>query len=114
MDAYIKREHVLQALTYVGTAEPTDIIPLILATARKSIMYLPTFEVEQLAEVVRLQKALDAYEETSGLKQAKAEVAREIFEEIDALFVRFYDDPSYSSGELGYDIAELKKKYTQN
>lgn len=51
---------------------------------------------------------------TVDLDNAKSEVARRIFEEIDALFVRFYDDPSYSSGELGYDIAELKKKYTQN
>lgn len=37
----------------------------------------------------------------------------EMFGEIDALFARFYDDPSYSSGELGYDIEELKKKYTE-
>ena len=59
---------------------------------------VPKSEVDELAEeysdlivekdqlfdeVVRLRKALDEYEETSGLKQAKVEVAREIFEEIE-------------------------------
>jgi hypothetical protein len=48
---------------------------------------------------------------TAGYRK-QSEVARDIFEEIDSLFERFYNDPSYSSGELGYDIAELKKKYT--
>ena len=49
----------------------------------------------------------------NGYAQGRKDAAREIFEEIDLLFERFYDDPSYSSGELGYDIAELKKKYTE-
>lgn len=41
-------------------------------------------EIKRLNEdIERLQKALDAYEETSGLKQAKAEVAMAIFEEIE-------------------------------
>ena len=73
---------------------------------------VPKSEVERLegeliVESTRRKNAVNAYHD------AKAEVAREVFEEIDALFVRFYDDPSYSSGELGYDIAELKKKYTE-
>lgn len=37
----------------------------------------------------------------------------EIFGEIDALLARLYNDPSYSSGELGYDIDKLKKKYAE-
>lgn len=41
------------------------------------------------------------------------EIARELFEEIDQLFERFYNDPFYTSGDLGYDIDELKKKYTE-
>ena len=52
MDLYIKREQVMQALTYVGTAPPTDIIPLTLATARNSIMRLPTKEFEDLKIIV--------------------------------------------------------------
>ena len=43
----------------------------------------------------------------------RIEVAREIFEEIDSLFEKFYNDPLYSCGELGYDIEELKQKYTE-
>lgn len=43
----------------------------------------------------------------------RSEVAREIFEEIDSLFEKFYNDPLYSCGELGYDIEELKQKYTE-
>jgi hypothetical protein len=48
-----------------------------------------------------------------GYGEGYKDCAREIFEEIDSLFDRFYNDPSYSSGELGYDIAELQKKYTE-
>jgi hypothetical protein len=43
----------------------------------------------------------------------KSEVAREIFEEIGTLFERFYNDASYSSGEMLYDVTDLKKKYTE-
>ncbi len=43
----------------------------------------------------------------------RADVAREIFGEIDSLFEKFYNDPLYSCGELGYDIEELKQKYTE-
>ena len=43
----------------------------------------------------------------------RAEVAREIFEEIDSLIYKWHSYSLYSTGELLYDIAELKKKYTQ-
>jgi hypothetical protein len=59
-------------------------------------------------EVERLRKVIDEYEETSGLKQAKADVAREIFEEIE----RIFDGKKYVPYPL-YEIAELKKKYTK-
>jgi hypothetical protein len=55
-----------------------------------------------------LRKVIDEYEETSGLKQAKADVAREIFEEIE----RIFDGKKYVPYPL-YEIAELKKKYTK-
>ena len=82
-------------------------------------------------EVERLRKALDEYEETSGLKQAKAEVAREIFEEIYKsvaskipmqILPIFKDDLDFDAGFINgkrdalFDalviIAELKKKHT--
>lgn len=71
----------------------------------------PTADVVPRAEVERLQKALDAYEETSGLKKAKAEVAREIFAEIEKLSYRFMNDKHYIFGDMVWDIAELKKKW---
>ena len=64
-------------------------------------------------EVERLRKALDEYEETSGLKQAKAEVAREIFEEIQTALE--YEYMSYLKAydyTLQTKVDELKKKYT--
>lgn len=73
-------------------------------------------------EYIALQKALDAYEETSGLKQAKAEVAREIFERLHAHIK--YDGHTLSVWKSDliciakeYDIDlkhydQLKKKYT--
>jgi chromosome segregation ATPase len=61
-------------------------------------------------EVDRLRNALDEYEETSGLKEAKAEVAREIFEEIKREFCGAYWYKGYTIERY---IAELKKKYTE-
>jgi hypothetical protein len=58
-----------------------------------------------------LQKALDAYEETSGLKKAKAEVAREIFAEIENIAI-LNDHRSVKDFYTNHPlIAELKKKY---
>jgi hypothetical protein len=71
----------------------------------------------QKAEIERLQKALDEYEETSGLKQAKAEVAKEIFAEIKkvlkANFIDCAEDCNFTYYDLclNYDLAKLKKKY---
>lgn len=70
--------------------------------AMKELDYVPTADVVPKSEVERLQKALDEYEETSGLKQAKAEVAMEIFEEIEKTV---FADMDF--------FKELKKKYTE-
>mgnify|MGYP003291843151 CR=1 FL=1 len=77
-------------------------------------------EIKRLNEdIERLQKALDAYEETSGLKQAKAEVAREIFAEIGKILYKHTNIAikeksitcELTIDYIGEDIAELKKKY---
>ena len=69
---------------------------------------------EQKKEIERLQKALDEYEETSGLKQAKAEVAREIFEEIEFDIANLdFDSGETRAIAIEGVIAELKKKYTE-
>lgn len=62
--------------------KPTaDVVP------KSEVLTMQKEQLEKLKEVrfevERLQKALDVYEETSGLKQAKAEVAREIIGIID-------------------------------
>ena len=73
--------------------------------------FIQAADVVPKSEVERLQKALDAYEETSGLKQAKAEIAREIFEEIENFIPRFMVG-YFSYESLTEGIAEIKKKYT--
>lgn len=65
------------------------------------------------SEVEELKKAYLQYEETSGLKQAKQEVAREIFELIiGALEYTRFASPLEKSGTLDY-IYSLKNKYTE-
>lgn len=56
-------------------------------------------------KVERLRKILSEYEETSGLKQAKQEVAMDIFEEI-------FDVLRNIIVLTEKEFAELKKKYT--
>ena len=73
-------------------------------------LYVPKSEVEEL------KKAYAIYEETTGLKQAKQEVAREIFEEIEkflevALMNGHIETPILC---IGFNtFFELKKKYTE-
>ena len=70
-------------------------------------------------EVVRLRTILDEYEETSGLKQARADIAREIFEDIDGKISCFFPASSFVNAphtthyRLLDMLAELKKKYTE-
>ena len=79
-----------------------------------------TAEVAPRAEVERLERILNSYALQYGtvrdkqkvIDEAKSEVAREIFEEIDKIL------DNYSiilDGEIGFFslIAELKKKYTE-
>jgi hypothetical protein len=79
-------------------------------------------ETLSTVDVVPKQAYLQ-FEETSGLKQAKAEVAREIFAEIEEL-AKIYTFPVVKNGVVEIekepfwcfepnDLAELKKKYTE-
>ena len=99
MDVYIKRDYVMQALTYVGTAEATDIIPLTLAAARNNVMKLPCRELEEIIS-------------QEIIENAKAEFAREIFEEIEKMMYKLLNDRLYIAADMSVEIAELKKKYT--
>ena len=90
MDEYIKRKDVLTALDYIGFAPETDPIPLTLAAARKHVRRIPSADVVPSAEVERLQHILDCYalqygtvkDQQSAIDKAKAEVEKEIGEEI--------------------------------
>jgi len=115
MDVYIKRDYVMQALTYVGTAEATDIIPLTLAAARNNVMKLPCRELEEIIS-------------QEIIENAKAEVAREIFEEIEKVIGNKYDYYVFDNRDIeGIEqdaiiafadamkkhFTKLKKKYSE-
>lgn len=49
----------------------------------------------------------------NGYEQGRAVTAREIFEEIEKLIVRSYNDKWYTVPDLWWDVKMLKKKYTE-
>lgn len=59
-----------------------------------------------------LKEAKDNYEEWSGLKQAKQDVAREIFAEINAI-KKEYASGDIDGNELYLRLYMLEKKYTE-
>jgi hypothetical protein len=116
MDEYIKREDAIKATTYVGTAVPTDIIPLTLYAAQKNIRKIPAADVAPKSESELDSIPVEAAEalKEKAVEKAKAEVAREIFGEIEELLrcgVVEHSDCLDSYVKKGY--VELKKKYTE-
>lgn len=97
---------------------------------RNTADVVPKSEVERLqAEVERLKKDNEYIlmqhrfqRRPSGdcwndvIEKAKAEVAREIFEEIESLLIRYTFEDNYGdyiSTTVTDEFAELKKKYTE-
>lgn len=87
----------------------------------KWIDFLPTADVVPRAEVERLQsayteqnKALAKYIQSSAdlVSHAKAEVAREIFEELDGIKKEFASG-DINGSELFFRLYVLEKKYTE-
>ena len=86
----------------------------------------PTADVAPKSEVVRLTIDMNAARlgmiaEHERLKMARADVAREIFDEIERILSLNYccclpqgatEHYEYYEGNIAKDIAELKKKYT--
>jgi hypothetical protein len=62
------------------------------------------------------QKIHDSYNEDclEHYNKGRQDAAREIFEEIEKLSYRFMNDKHYIFGDMVWDIAELKKKYTED
>lgn len=87
--------------------------------------YIPTADVVPKSEVDKWQERCREWHEVAELKskrvveleaelsKSRAEVAREIFEEIDGFFKRYTTDKNYYMDDIENDIAELKKKYTE-
>ena len=80
--------------------------------------------IEEMAEAIfqncncgiwysEAEKIADFVINKQGYRKS-SEVAREIFEEIDKLAYRFMNDRHYIFGDMVYDLAELKKKYTES
>ena len=73
--------------------------------------------VRRIVESARYTGNADHEDVPSILRKFEAEtktkVAREIFEEIEKLSHRFMNDKHYIFGDMVWDIAELKKKYTE-
>ena len=113
LDVLIPMSVVRKALQMTPTA---DVVPKSEVDSLKAELEDRVYTINSLgeyleksrSEVERLRKALDEYEETSGLKQAKAEVTREIFEDIDNKIGFGHDVIDI------FDILdELKKKYME-
>lgn len=78
-----------------------------------SVKTAPTADVVPKSEVERLQEEIETLKDNNEhlavlLTEAKQEVAKEIFEEIESIFIDGCD--YYHTMEIG-DYAKLKKKY---
>ena len=96
---------------------------------RKQFLELHDAYQKQQAEIERLERICHSYalqygtvtDQQKVIDKAKAEVAREIFEEIERLLREHSDYEILCDGKslwyyeesLGEDISELKKKYTE-
>ena len=132
MDEYIKREDVIKHLRGACIAKYPQSFSYGIFASADEISKLPTADVAPKSEVEMLQGALKAEERHNeltmemakkALANAKSDVAREIFEEIDKIFVDYKIDRCLekcglrlivSNGEgIEQRFAELKKKYTE-
>lgn len=76
---------------------------------------VPKSEVEKLKAdlIVWKQDRFNLYQRLELYEITRQKVAREIFAEIEKLSNRFMNDKHYIFGDMVWDIAELKKKYTE-
>ena len=82
----------------------------------KCVNNSPTADVVPKSEVEEYkhcwEKIHDSYTADclEHYNRGRAEVAREIFEEIDKFTYRYLNDADYSGGDMIYDLNELKKQ----
>ena len=80
------------------------------ASVKRVLMQAPEADVVPKSEVERVYYNLQAVLEERA--ETKQEIAREIFEEIESVIMRFFRETCYDYS-LDNAIAELKKKYTE-
>lgn len=102
-------------VTVTGIRVGKSYLSTIVREYQKSVLKIvheqPTADVVPKSEVDRVYYNLRAVLEERA--ETKREIAREIFEEIEKLSYRFMNDKHYIFGDMVWDIAELKKKYTE-
>lgn len=93
MARYIKFEDVLEALDEIRCSDcsyekPLDCSLCQISSVHKQILTKPVyFDVAPV---------------------------KEIFEEIDKIILRYLNDKEYSTGEMVYDLDQLKERYAKN
>ena len=84
------------------------------ASVKRVLIQAPMADVVPKSEVEKLKIEIEALKiANEKMYAANKAQAREIFEEIEKLSFRFMNDRHYIFGDMVYDIAELKKKYTE-
>ena len=81
--------------------------------------YQQSLSVKRYHEIKRLKEDIERLEEINerdveNIQLAKAEVAREIFEEIEKLIGRYWNENYYGMAGLEADLYEFKQKYTED
>lgn len=119
MSRYIDADRIVFWVRHVssnGKLSDTDVRKVAFSD---EIARIPTADVVPKSEVERLHEIINGFEEQSAkelqdflrlsekYEKAKAEVAREIFEEIDHLCIDLFGNFHHKR------FAELKKKYTE-
>lgn len=106
-------EKAMEKMHLIGGVKGVDVGAVIVALDRQ-----PTADVVPRAELDAMRGAANSYK--MHYENAKAEVAREIFEEIekslnDCTVVRSFDygKPYFAISKFKSNFAELKKKYTE-
>ena len=111
MAEYIDREKIFpNGVFYVSAENPESSLTELI----NRICNLPTADVVPKSEVERWRRNLEAVLEE--IPETKREVAREIFEEIEKalnLSKCYGESGIYFEHDIEADIAELKKKYTE-
>lgn len=86
-------------LDIINDADEADVVP------RDEV------EMHGASYYFKLEQAIESSQRF--MAEHDAALAKKIFEEIEALILRYYNDEWYTVPDLGSDVAQLKEKYTK-